>query len=309
MAILLDTDAEAEAWHAVLQALDPALEIHPWPAAGDPASIEFALVWRPRTPDFAAFPRLRAIFNLGAGVERLLTRRDLPPDVPIVRLVDPVGLTGPMTEYVLWQVLRLHRRGPELEAMQRERRWEELMYPLARDRRVGILGQGVLGSDAAARLIALGFDVAAWSRRPKPLPGGRNFAGEAGLAAFLGRSDILAVLLPLTAATRGLLDASRLARLPRGAGLINAARGAIIVDADLLAALDSGQVGHAALDVFHEEPLPPEHPFWRHPGVTVTPHVASLTHAETAAPIVLAGIRAIQAGRRPPDIVDRTAGY
>lgn len=309
MAILLDTDAEAEAWHAALAAIDPTLEIRAWPEIGDRGSIEFALVWRPRTPDFAAFPRLKGIFNLGAGVEKLLARPDLPTGVPIVRLVDPVGLTGPMTEYVIWQVLRLHRRGPELEAMQRERRWEELMVPLARDRRVGILGQGVLGSDAAAKLIALDFDVAAWSRRPKPLPGGRNFAGEAALDAFLGRSEILVVLMPLTAGTRGLLDARRLAQLPRGAGLVNAARGAIIVDADLLAALDGGQVGHAALDVFHEEPLPPEHPFWRHPGVTVTPHVASLTHADTAAPIVLAGIRAILAGRRPADIVDRATGY
>src|SRR4051794_36016351 len=167
MAILLDTDAEAEAWLAALRALEPGRDIRAWPAIGRPDEIEYALVWRPRTPDFGAFPRLRAIFNLGAGVEKLLARRDLPAAVPIIRLVDPVGLTGPMTEYVLWQVLRLHRRGPELEAMQRERRWEELMYPLARDRRIGILGQGVLGSDAGARLIALGFDVAAWSRRPR----------------------------------------------------------------------------------------------------------------------------------------------
>ena len=137
MAILLDTDAEPEAWQAALRDLDPGLELRPWPAVGDPADIEFALVWRPRTPDFGAYPRLRGIFNLGAGVERLLTRTDLPPAVPVVRLVDPVGLTGPMTEYVLWHVLRLHHRGPELEAMQRERRWEELMHPLARDRRRG----------------------------------------------------------------------------------------------------------------------------------------------------------------------------
>jgi glyoxylate/hydroxypyruvate reductase A len=309
MAILLDTDAELEAWQAALRELDRGLEIRAWPEVGDPAGIEFALVWRPRTPDFAAYTRLRGIFNLGAGVERLLTRTDLPPGVPIVRLVDPVGLTGPMTEYVIWHVLRLHHRGPELEAMQRERRWEELMHPLARDRRVGILGQGVLGGDAAQALIRLGFDVAGWSRRPKQLPGGRNFAGEGELAAFLGRSDILVILLPLTAETRGLLDARRLAQLPRGAGLINAARGPIIVDADLLAALDGGQVGHATLDVFHKEPLPVDHPYWAHPRVTVTPHVASLTHAETAAPIVLAGIRDILAGRRPANTVDPAAGY
>jgi glyoxylate/hydroxypyruvate reductase A len=309
MAILLDTDAEADAWRTALAGLDPTLEIRSWPEVGDPREIEFALVWRPRTPDFAAFPLLRGIFNLGAGVERLLKRRDLPESVPIIRLVDPVGLTGPMTEYVLWQVLRLHRRGPELEAMQREKRWDELTYPLARDRRVGILGQGVLGSDAAARLIALDFDVAGWSRRPKPLPGGRNFAGEAELPAFLARSEILVVLLPLTADTAGLHDARRFALLPRGAGIVNAARGGIIVDADLLAALDSGQIGHATLDVFHEEPLPAGHPFWTHPQVTVTPHVASLTHAETAAPIVLAGIAALRAGRQPADTVDRKTGY
>jgi glyoxylate/hydroxypyruvate reductase A len=171
------------------------------------------------------------------------------------------------------------------------------------------MGLGVLGSDAAAKLVTFGFDVAGWSRTPKQLPGVRPFHGDDQLAAFLRRSEIVVCLLPLTPATTGIINARTLAELPQGACIINAARGGHVVDSDLLAALDSGHVAHATLDVFAHEPLPVEHPFWHHPRITLTPHVASLTISETASRVVIENLKAMREGGRPGNIVDLDKGY
>jgi glyoxylate/hydroxypyruvate reductase A len=303
-----DPTGEFAAWIPVLHRLDPQRPVKLWPDTGPVEAVEYALTWRPKPGDMQRYPNLKAIFNLGAGVDALLKDTTLPDNVPLVRLVDE-GLTQGMSEYVLMHVLRYHRRGPEFEESQRRSRWDPLLYPLARDRKVGILGLGVLGSDAARKLVALDFDVAGWSRTPKSVAGVESFHGADGLNPFLNRTEILVCLLPLTKETTGIVNAKTLAQLPKGAAVINAGRGGHVVQDELLAALDSGHIAYATLDVFTPEPLPNEHPFWTHPRVTVTPHVASLTQPETAALVVLEGIRRIERGELPENVVDRRLGY
>jgi glyoxylate/hydroxypyruvate reductase len=291
-----------------LRRLDPEIDFRVWPESGPVEEIDYALAWHHAPGSLRAFPRLKAIFSLGAGVESLLADKELPESVPILRMVDR-ALTAGMTEYVLLHVLRYHRRVPELEALQRRAEWVELEAPPAWERRVGILGLGVLGSDAATKLTGLGFQVAGWSRSRKRVDGVTSFAGEEGLAPFLARSEILVCLLPLTQSTRGILNAKTLAMLPRGAALINAARGGHVVESDLLAALDSSHIAHATLDVAAEEPLPAGHPFWRHPRIALTPHVASLTWPPTAAEHIIANIRRHEAGEPMSPLVDLRRGY
>jgi glyoxylate/hydroxypyruvate reductase A len=218
-------------------------------------------------------------------------------------------MTDAMSEYVVLQVLRLHRHDLDYRAQQQEQVWRELDQKNAADRRVGILGFGELGRDAATKLKALGFDVAAWSRSEKTVAGVENYAGAGGLPRLLGRSEILVCLLPLTAETEAILNARTLALLPRGAAVVNAARGAHLIEEDLLAALASGQISAAVLDVFHDEPLPSDHPFWHHPRIVVTPHVAAFTNPATAAPIILDNIRRFEEGRPLLNRVDPARGY
>ena len=312
MAILLnspeDDMGEFEAWRQPLLRLDPKMDLRIWPDTGPVEDIDYTLCWLPKPGDLKRYPNLKVIFNLGAGVDKLLLDKTLPAGVPICRLVDE-GLTSGMTEYVVWQVLFHHRSGPRLIEQQRKKIWKQFLYPVAKNRKVGMLGLGVLGGDAAEKLAYLGFDVAGWSRTEKQLPGIKNFHGAAQLAAFLARTEILVCLLPLTADTRGIVDKKLLAGLPKGASIINPGRGGHVVDADLLAALDSGHIAHASLDVFHTEPLPSDHPYWAHSKVTLTPHVASLTQPETAAPVILENIRRHKAGEPLLNVVDVARGY
>jgi glyoxylate/hydroxypyruvate reductase A len=303
-----DPPEEIADWRRRFAALDPTIEFRVWPDTGPVEAVEFILAWMSEPADLRRYRNAKAIFWLGAGVDHLMKDKDLPRHVPIVRLVDP-GLTAGMSEYVLLHVLRYHRRLPEQKALQRECLWRKLEYPLAKDRKVGILGLGVLGADAATKLARLGLDVAGWSSTPKDLPGVTAFHGDNGLKALLRRTEILVCLLPLTPATAGIISGRTLSQLPRGACVINAARGGHVVDADLIAALDSGHLAHATLDVFHTEPLPAEHPFWRHPRITVTPHVASVTMAETALRVIHDGMLAARAGRPLANVVDPSKGY
>jgi glyoxylate/hydroxypyruvate reductase len=297
-----------DAWQAGLGKEDPSLEFRVWPDSGPAGEIDYILAWHHQAGELRRYPNLKAIFSLGAGVEKLLRDKDLPAGVPIVRMVDHALTTG-MSEYVVLHVLRYHRRMPELEALQRRAQWSELESPPGWERRVGILGLGVLGSDAAVKLAGLGFDVAGWSNRAKQIPGVKSFTGDDGLSELLARSEILVCLLPLTAATTGILNARRFAQMPRGAFLINAARGGHVVEGDLLAALDTGQIGHATLDVVSEEPLPATHPFWRHPRLTLTPHNASLTWPPTAAKHIVGNIRRHEAGQPMSPLVDPAREY
>jgi glyoxylate/hydroxypyruvate reductase len=309
MALLFRSTVDSAArWRAQLTRLTEELDIRVWPHIGDPAEIDYALVWRPEPGFLASLPNLKLILSLGAGVDHLLGDPQLPRHLPIVRLVDP-HMTDAMSEYVILQVLRLHRHDLDYRTQQQERVWRELDQKNAVARRVGILGFGELGRDAAKKLRTLGFDVAAWSRGEKTVAGIESYAGAEGLRLLLARSEILVCLLPLTAETEGILNARNLALLPRGAALVNVSRGAHLVEDDLLAGLASGQISGAVLDVFHDEPLPVDHPFWHHPRVVVTPHVAAFTNPATAAPIILDNIRRFEEGRPLLNRVDPARGY
>ena len=310
MAILLSTKANAmQDWKRALLALDPSLDIRMFPDAGAPEDIEAAVCWTAHDmAELRRYPNLKLIVSMGAGVDHLLRPPGPPPGIPVARLVDRL-LTSAMSEWVLLNVLRFHRQDQAYRAQQAARVWDELPAPATEATRIGILGVGALGSDAAAKLGVLGFQVMGWSRREKALPDVRGFHGAAGLDAMLAQSDFLVCLLPLTPETRGIINARTLALLPRGAFVLNAARGGHVVASALLAALESGQVAGAALDVFEPEPLPAAHPFWAHPKVVMTPHAASITIPESVAPQVVENIGRARAGAPLLNLVDFAAGY
>ena len=296
-------------WAEHLHRQIPEISLRHWDDPGDDANVKFALVWNPPPGQLKRrFPNLEYIFSLGAGVDALLDDPDLPQNVPVVRMVEEALVIG-MTEYVALHTLRLHRRQRELEMQQAKRRWHQITTPLAPQRRVGFMGLGMLGSDAAKALTALRFDVASWTRTPKEMARVANFHGANSFNAFLARTEILIVLLPLTDATRGILNASLFAKLTSGAGLINAGRGGLQIEADIIAALDTGQLSEAVLDVFATEPLPANSQLWDHPKVTITPHNAAITGSSTGAREVALNLRRVLAGKQPHNIVDLNAGY
>src|SRR5262245_60651462 len=307
------TGIDPQPWEARLRALAPARDIRLWPdRLGDVADIAYACAWNAPPGLLARLPRLKAIFSLGAGVDHLLADPGLP-DAPVVRIVDP-DLTMRMTEYVVLHVLLHHRRYRLYDVQQRERLWHEHAQPPASAVAVGVMGLGALGAAATLALARLGFRVAGWSRAPKELPGIECFHGEVGLESFLRRSEILVCLLPATPATYGILDLKLLRKLKRdgragGAYLINAARGALQVEADILAALDEGTLAGATLDVFAHEPLPAASPLWRHPKVTITPHNAAFSDPHALSANVLRQIERFEAGLPLEHVVDRTRGY
>jgi glyoxylate/hydroxypyruvate reductase A len=278
----------------------------------DPAAVHYAAVWKPLPGSLKAFPNLAAIFNLGAGVDALIADSSLP-DVPIVRVADE-DLTGRMTEYVAMHVLIHHRHQRYVDACQRDRLWAPPLQRAANAVRVGVMGLGVLGSDAAEVLRRLGFSVAGWSRTRKTIAGIATFAGEAELPAFLARTDILVCLLPLTPATKGILNRRAFAQLARdgvlgGPIVINAGRGGLQVESDLLAALDDDTLAAATLDVFATEPLPVDSPLWSHPKVTVSPHNAADTDPDAISVYVAAQIACHERGEPLQNVVDRRLGY
>ena len=297
---------EGDAWRAALASALPGAAIAVWPDA--PAEPDYALVWKPPADLFARVRPAKAIFNLGAGVDVLLTVATLPPGVPVIRLED-AGMAAQMAEYVTLAVLRVYREADAYAAQQREGRWQPRPGSAKSGFGVGILGFGVLGQAVASALAPFGFPLRAWSLSRKTASGVESFAGRAEWQPFLATSRVLVCLLPATAETRGLLDGVALGALPRGAHLVNVARGDIVVDADLLAALDRGHLAGATLDVFHTEPLPSGHPFWHHPGITLTPHVSAVTLVEDAIAQVVAKIRRLERGEPVTGIVDRARGY
>lgn len=308
MALLLKEEpALVASWVAELRRQAPDLELRVWPDLGAPADIEWALVWDLPTGVLATLPGLRAVFSVGAGVDHLLRDPSLP-DVPVVRMVEP-GLTAAMVEYVTWAVLHLHRRMAAYARFQRQHRWLPLLQTPAAERTVGVLGAGVLGSACLEALRPFGFGLRAWARTPKDIAGVACHAGPEELTAFLAGCDIIVALLPRTRDTVGLLDADTLAALPPGASLVNAGRGGVVDEGALVAALDAGHLAGAVLDVFATEPLPEPSPLWDHPRVTVTPHVAALTHPPTAVAAVLAQMARVDAGHPLEHVVDRGRGY
>lgn len=306
--IALILKSHAPDWVAALAEALPDHKIVPPGGITDPAAIDYAVVGKPDPGVLASLPNLRVIFSINAGVEALLGDSTVPPHLPMVRMVDH-GLTSGMKEWVLGQVLDFHRNGPAYRAQQRQGLWKQLPELLAGERTVGVLGLGELGGASARLLADVGFKVVAWSRSPRQLEGIDCHSGSDGLETVLSKSQILVDLLPLTPETAGMLNARTLALLPRGAALVNAARGRHIVEDDLIAALDSGQISSAALDVFPIEPLPAGHPFWAHPVISITPHVASITHARTAAEAIASNLLGFEAGQPLRHLVDRDRGY
>jgi glyoxylate/hydroxypyruvate reductase len=279
---------------------------------GDPADVHYAAVWKPVPGELASFPNLKVIFNLGAGVDALMADKTLPK-VPLVR-VSVGDLTGRMTEYVVLHVLMHHRQELYLRESQREKRWAPKHQWAAGALTIGVMGLGTLGADAAEVLVRLGFQVVGWSNSPKTIKGVECFHGKAQLDAFLRRTDILVSLLPLTPDTRGILNRGLFAKLNRSSPLgapvlINAGRGGLQNEVDILACLNDGTLGAVSLDVYHIEPLPPDSPFWTHPKVVLTPHNAADTDADEISRYVARQIGRFEAGERLENLVDPGRGY
>jgi glyoxylate/hydroxypyruvate reductase len=313
-ALLLAIDGmDPKPWELSLRACAPGRDLRVWPdRVGTAGDVEYACVWRPPHGLLAGFPNLKAIINLGAGADHLLADSALPK-VPLARVVHP-DLTSRMVEYVVLHVLMHHRRQRRYDAQQRERVWQVGAQPAASEIAVGVMGLGAIGSAVAAALAGLGFQVAGWSRSLRPITSVQLFQGAAALDAFLARTEILVSLLPATAQTKGLIDLALLRKLKcdgaaGGAYLINAGRGAVQVDADILGALNEGTLAGATLDVFQSEPPPVTSPFWTHPKVTITPHNAGDISPQVFAASVIEQIERCERGLPLDNLVDRSRGY
>jgi glyoxylate/hydroxypyruvate reductase A len=304
----ISRDTDGQLWKKTIEAALGPVDFRTLDNLGDKADIEIALAWKPPAGLIASFPNVKMIVSLGMGVDHLLADDRLPEGVPITRIMDD-GLVGQMSEYALYWALRHHRDIDKYAASQSARQWKVEDFIDTIHRRIGVLGLGTIGQDTANKFAALGFPTAGWSRTQKTLPGIETFHGSDGLARVLAQSDILINVLPLTRDTRGIMNAKTFAALPKGAYFINMARGGHVNDEALLAALDSGHLSGAALDVFNTEPLPADHAYWHHPKVHLTPHIAGATNPRTASPGVIENIRNIRAGRPLINTIDPKSGY
>ncbi len=308
VAIYLPSNEKVQWWTDKLRALLPGWKIEAFDEVSDREAVRYAVVWRPRPGEIARYPNLKAIVSIGAGIDHVLDDPHLPANVPIIRTTGD-DLTQRMREYVALHVLRHHRDMPRQLRAQTEKDWHAIIVPPAPNRHVGVMGLGNLGAAAARTLAGLGFATRGWSKTPKSIDGIETHAGPGGFDAFLDGCEILVNLLPLTEETRGILNADLFDRLPEGTCLINCARGPHLVDDDLLAALATGRIKQATLDVFHIEPLPQDHPFWREPRITITPHVASQIDAATGARLIAGNLRDFDAKGTCDDLADMDRGY
>lgn len=306
--MIIAPDTKVTSWVKHLSRLEPGIDIRVWPDTGNADDIEFALSWQHPPGEFKKFANLKCIASLGAGVDHILADPNLPAGVPITRVVNH-SMAQSMSEYVVLVVLNHCRQFDTYRAGQSQKKWQPRIPLLAADMRIGIMGLGQLGYDAAKKLSTLGFPVSGWSRTPKKIKGVDCFAGAQTLKTFLSQVRILICMLPLTPLTKGILNQKTFNRLPTGAYVINVARGAHLIEADLLEALDSGQLSGACLDVFTAEPLPPDHPFWEHPRITVTPHISSITFPRAVAPQIIENYRRSQTGKSLLNVVDPQRGY
>jgi glyoxylate/hydroxypyruvate reductase A len=305
MDVLICTAKEQDEWRDALAACLPEARVHAGP---DAPACDYAVVWRPPAELFEQQRHLKALFSLGAGVNGLLAMPSLPQALPLVRMED-CGMAAQMVEYALYVSLRQFRRFRDYEQAQAQRHWAPQELRQRSEFRIGVLGLGVLGGAVARALDDFGFSVSGWSRSAKSVPGVCCEDGTSGLDAVLARSQLLMLFLPLTHETEGLLNRARLAQLPSGAAVANLSRGEVVDDSALLEALDAGHIAEAHLDVFRQEPLAPEHPYWQHPRVRITPHVAALTPYAVACRQVAEKIRRLQAGEPVSGVVDRSRGY
>jgi glyoxylate/hydroxypyruvate reductase A len=309
MALLFYSEYDdPEDWGKHLREAIPGLDFRVWPQVGDPRDIQAAIVWKAPEGELRKFQNLKLIVNLGAGVDSIVQDKSLPEGIPIVRIADP-DMSRMMAQFVLAAVLRHYRDFVSFARAQKERRWHYIHPREAPTCNVGVMGLGALGATAAAELVRQGFKVRGWARTPKSLEGVEAFHGRPGLQPFLAQCEILVVMLPLTPETEGILDAKALALLPRGAKLVNVGRGRLVDEEALIAALRSGQVAEATLDVFRVEPLPAASPLWDFDQVLVTPHLASVAIPRTAARQVAENLRRLAAGEPLLNVVDPKRGY
>jgi glyoxylate/hydroxypyruvate reductase A len=305
---IIDPNGDVDDWVTALQVCDPTLNVEVWPEISNPEDVEFVLCWNHPAGVLQQFPNLKCISSLGAGVNHLLNDINRPLDVPLVRLVDD-DLKQSMTEYVMLGVLEHFRGFKDYRQQQTDCEWKAQRIPHVSELGIGIMGCGELGRNVANKLSDLGFSVYGWNRSPKEIRHIPVFSGNDELTDFLQKADILVCLLPLTAETENILNAQTFSCLPPNAYLINVARGSHLVDNDLLAALDSGQLSGALLDVFREEPLPEQHPFWKHNKITITPHIASVTNPKSAAAQIVENYQRALNAEPLLNLVDVAGGY
>jgi glyoxylate/hydroxypyruvate reductase A len=301
------TTSRADWWQSHLQSLLPELDCRLWDNIDTPEAVEYAVVWSPPQGWLAGFDHLRCIVSIGAGIDHVLADEALPDHVPIIRTTGD-DLTQRMREYVCLHVLAQHRQLFATRTAQSEGQWQPLITPPASELTVGIMGLGKLGSNAASSLAHLGYRVVGWAQQQHTIEGVCCYH-KTQLDQFLEQCNLLVCLLPLTPHTRGILNASLFSKLKTGAGLINVARGDHLIEQDLIEALDSGQLSHATLDVFQQEPLPEDHPFWHHPDITITPHIASLIDPVSGGKEIARNLKDFMQGRPVADLTDRSRGY
>jgi len=309
MTFLYKADLERGAeWGRLFAQKAPELPFHLWPYEGDPASVRYLAAWTPPEDISRRFPNLEILFSVGAGIDQF-DMSGLPPELPVVRMTEP-GIAAGMVQYVTHAVLGLHRDSRHYARQQQQQQiWQARRVRPASACRVGVLGLGMLGRAVLQQLHGLGFPCAGWSRSPHQIDGVECHSGCDGLDHFLARTDVLICLLPLTDDTRGILCRELFAQLPHGAALVNVGRGGHLVEDDLLAALQDGRLSAAVLDVCDTEPLPGGHPFWDHPDIVITPHIASMTQPDGAVDAVLENLRRHRAGMPLLGLIDRRRGY
>ncbi len=300
-------DARAHDWKSLFQTHAPDIEVRLWPDIGDPAQIQFFASWQPPADLHVQFPNLQVVFATSAGVDQF-DLSALPEHIEVVRMLDP-GIAQGIVEYVCFAVLSLHREIPLYLDQQRQHHWQTRPLIPARQRRVGVMGLCNLGIAALQSLRPFGFDLSGWARSEKHIEGVRCFAGDQQLIPFLNQCDLLICLLPLTADTRGILNAKTFAALPHGARLINLGRGGHLVESDLLDALATGQIEQAILDVLNDEPPSQNHPYWDHPRIWLTPHIGAMTSPDSAFKLLLENIRRHQRGEPMQGAIARDVGY
>ncbi len=301
-------DYDERDWLPVLKKELAGLDLRIAPAIGNPVDIHYLVGWKLFEGDKTNWPNLKAVLPLSTGVDRFMGHPDFPDHAQLVRMIEP-GLNQGMAEYVASFVLRFHREHDRWQHAQMQKNWQHDIPKMAHERTIGFLGLGNLAQSCIDMLKPFGFQMRGWSRSAKTMDSVETFHGNDQLKTFLQGCEILICLLPLTAETENILNRETLSALPQGACLINPARGKELIDADLIALLDQGHLQYAALDVFRKEPLPTDHPFWNHPRIHVTPHIAAVTIPQTGAKALRKAIETIEAGGTPAGLVDRNRGY
>ena len=294
--ILIKIDGERDyEWKEVFSRTIPEFEIRIWPFINDPSEIDFALLWNPPEDLFKTIQKLKIIFSVGAGLDHLTQCPTLPSKVPIIRMIDP-SLTKGVIEYVLYHILRIQRRMDDYTKLKLKKHWKRLDHQQSFEICVGIMGVGEIGAAVALNLVSLGYKVCGWSKTNKVFEGVDSYVGLSELSRFLASVNILIIVLPLTSATRNIINSDKLLMLPRGSHLINVGRGGLIIEDHLLALIKSGHIASAALDVFENEPLPESHEFWINDNIFITPHIAGQTNPVTAAKFIISNIEKFKLG-------------